>query len=57
VFLPQNHALRCFPPSIQFAKITVLVTVRLLGAILFPEQLQAHMLVCLQLPIDGGKIQ
>ena len=58
-FLTAQHhayALIAVPPLVQLAEPAVAVPVRLRFAILFPEQLQSHMLMTFQLAMDFGEI-
>src|SRR5262249_8230826 len=57
VILAKNQVLRAAPPLVELTKTAITVSSRLAFAILLPEQLQSHMLVALQLLMDGGTIQ
>ena len=56
MFLSHHHAVVAMPPLVQLAETAVPVAVRLRFAILFPEQLQRHMLVTFELAMDFGEI-
>jgi hypothetical protein len=44
------------PSPVQLAEAPVAISLGLALAILFPEKLQRHILVALQLAMDGGEI-
>jgi hypothetical protein len=54
VFLPQDDFLPLEPAAVKVAEARIPVSVRVLLAILLPEQLQGDELVGLQFPTQGG---
>src|SRR5712671_3399769 len=57
VFVPQHNLLAPQPASVEVAVPAVTIALRALFAVLFPEQLQGHVLIGLQLVENRGVVR
>ena len=57
VLLSQHHILSLQPTAVQLAEATVVISIRVLVAILLPEQLQGDVLIGLQLVSEAGVVR
>ncbi len=57
VFVPQHNLPAPQPASVEIAVPAVTIAVRALFAVLFPEQLQGHVLIGLQLVENRGVVR
>ena len=57
VLLPQHYILLLFPAPVQHAETAIAVSLGIRLPVLFPQQLQRHMLVPPQLFVHLGKVR
>src|SRR5205823_148083 len=57
VFVPQHNLLAPQPAPVEIAVPAVTIALRVLFAVLLPEQLQGHVLIGLQLLADRGVVR
>jgi len=57
VLLAQHYLLFSEPAPVEFAETTVAIAVGMIGAILFPEQLQGQVFMLLELGADRAPVR